>query len=120
MKNFRIIEIEKLRDASNFEWVEDAIYADLNDDGGFATYRIAMAMDLEDGEDSQYPLEDILDEYLLHVEEFIDTDEENSVKCIFGGELDDVQNFKSIIGKRAYNEEFVDEDGQTRVRLRIE
>src|SRR5680860_382494 len=119
MKNFRIIELEKLKDVSNFQFVEEGIYNDLNDDGGFATYRIAMAADLEDGEDTQYPLEDILDEYLVHVEEFLNNDENNSLKYIFGGELDDVQNFKSIIGKKVCNEEFVDEEGQTRVRLKI-
>jgi hypothetical protein len=97
-----------------------SIYKDLTDDGGFATYRIAMAMDLEAGEDTQYRLVDILDEYLVHVEEFLNNDGNNSLKYIFGGELDDVQNFKSIIGKRVYNEEFVDEEGQTRVRLKIE
>jgi hypothetical protein len=120
MKNFRIIELEKLKDVSNFQLVEEGIYNDLNDDGGFATYRIAMAMDLENEEDSQYPLEDILDEYLVHVEEFLNNDENNSLKCVFGGELDDVQNFKSLVGKRVYNEKFVDEEGQTRVRLKIE
>jgi hypothetical protein len=120
MKNIRIIELEKLKDTSNFQLVEENIYNDLNDDGGFATYRIAIAMDLEDGEDTQYPLEDILDKYLVHVEEFLTNEENNSLKYIFGGELDDVQNLKSIVGKRVYNEEFVDEKGQTRVRLKIE
>lgn len=116
MKNFRVIELEKLKDTSNFQQIEEGIYNDLNDDGGFATYR----MDIEDGENTQYPLEDILDEYLVHVEEFLESADTNSLKCVFGGELDDVQNFKSIIGKRAFNEEFVDKDGQKRVRLKIE
>lgn len=120
MKNFRIIELEKLNDVSNFQQVEEGIYNDLKDKGGFATYRIAMSMDLEDGEDTQYPLEDILDKYLVHVEEFLTNEENNSLKYIFGGELDNVQSLKSIVGKRVYNEEFVDEKGQTRIRLKIE
>lgn len=119
MKNFRTIELEKFNDISNFQPIEESIYNDLRDDGGFATYRIAMAMELEEGEDSQYPLEDILDNYLVHVEECLDS-EGSTVKYIFGGELDDIQNFKSILGKRAYNKEFIDEDGQTRVMLTIE
>ena len=66
MKNFKIIESKKINDSSNFELIEEGIYNDLKDDGGFATHRIAMAMELEEGEDSQYPLDDILDKYLIH------------------------------------------------------
>jgi len=120
MKNFRIIEVEQLKDTAHYELIEADIYKDLLDDGGFATHRIAMSMELEEGEDSQYPLEDILDKYYVHVEVFLETDHERCPKYIFGGELEDIQKFKSIIGKRAYNEEFVDEQGQTRVKLIIE
>ncbi len=63
----------------------------------------------------------MLDEYLVHVEEFLNNDDNAIIqKYIFGGELDDIQNLKSIIGKRAYNEKYIDEEGQTRVRLIIE
>lgn len=120
MKNFKIIEVEKLKDSSSYELIEDGIYNDLKDDGGFSTHRIAMTMELEEGENSQYPLEDILDKYYVHVEEFLEAKNENEPSYIFGGELDNIQNFKSIIGKRAFNEDFVDEEGQTRVKLIIE
>ena len=120
MKNFRIIEVEKLKDSSSYQLIEEGIYNDLKDDGGFSTHRIAMSMELEDGENSQYPLEDILDKYYVHVEEFLQSQIENESRFIFGGELDDVQNFKSITGKKAFNENFIDEEGQTRVKLIIE
>ena len=121
MKNFKVIEVEKLTDTSNYELVEANIYRDLNDDGDFATHRIAMSMDLEEGEEGQYPLEDILDEYLVHVEDFLDTaDDARTLRYIFGGELEDLQRLKLIVGKRAYNKEFVDENGQTRIKLMIE
>jgi len=120
MKNFRVIEVEKLKDISNFKLIEEDIYNDLNDNGGFATHRIALSMELEEGEDTQYPLEDILDKYLVHIEEFLTNDDDTVQKYIFGGDLEDIQNLKSIIGKRVYNEEFVDEEGQTQVRLIIE
>lgn len=116
MKNFKIIELKKLSDTVNYQPIEAGIFNDINDKGGFATHRIAMSLELEEGEDDQYPLEDILDEYLVHVEEFLD--KEGNAHCyIFGGELDDLQKLKLLVGKRAYNEEFVDEDGQTRVKL---
>ena len=119
MKNFRIIELEKLQEHTNFQLVEDGIYKDLNDVGGFATYRIAMAMEFEDGEDSQYPLEDILDEYFVHVVEFLSIEESNPREFIFGGEFEDVKNFKTILGKRVYNEELIDDEGLTIIRLKI-
>jgi hypothetical protein len=120
MKNFRIIAPEELNDRSRYEPAEEGIYRDLHDKGGYATYRLAMAMEQEEGEDSQYPLEDILDHYLVHVEVFLDAPAPGIFQAVFGGELDDLQNFKTIIGKRAFNEDFVDDDGKTRVRLRIE
>ena len=120
MKNIRIIEHEKLKDTSHYELIEQDIYKDLKDEDGYSTYRIAMSMEQEDGEDSQYPLEDILEKYLVHVEEFLESGESNIHRYILGGELDDVRNLKSILGKRAYNKEFVDEEGQTRVDLVIE
>ena len=95
MKNFRIIEVEKLKDYSSYELINEGIYNDLKDDGGFSTHRIAMAVELEAGENSQYPLEDILDKYYVHVEEFLESKSENESNYIFGGELDDIQNFKS-------------------------
>jgi hypothetical protein len=120
MKNFRIIEVENLKNSTRYELIEDHIYNDLKDDGGFSTHRIAMTMELEDGENNQYPLEDLLDKYYVHVEEFLESQNENEPRYIFGGELDDIQKFKSLIGKRAFNENFIDEEGQTRVKLTIE
>jgi hypothetical protein len=120
MKNFRIIAVEKLKDSSTYEWIEEGIYNDMKDDDRFSTHRIAMTMVLEEGENSQYPLEDLLDEYCVHVEEFIESKSENEPRFIFGGELDNIRNFKSLIGKRAFNEDFMDEHGETRVKLIIE
>jgi hypothetical protein len=120
MKNFRIIALDKLKSSSNYQLIEEGIYNDLKNDDGFASHRMAMAMELEEGESSQYPLEDILDKYLVHIEEFLDSDDDKTLKYIIGGDLDSIQNLKSIIGKRANNEDFVDEKGKTRVKLIIE
>jgi len=47
----------------------------------------------------QYPLEDILDEYYLHVSEFIlSTRSYNAV--VLAGELEDLQRAKCILGKK--------------------
>lgn len=120
MKNFRPISPEALNDRNRYEPVAEGIYNDLHDSGGFATYRMAMAMEMEVGEDSQYPLEDILDHFLVHVDEFLDADDPNEFHGIFGGELDDLQQFRTLIGKRAFNETLMGDDGKERIRLKIE
>ncbi len=81
---------------------------------------MAMAADLEDGEDDQYPIEDILDKYNVYVEELLDNNKQTTLNYVFAGELDDIQNLKLLIGKRAYNQETVDAEGRTRIRLIIE
>lgn len=120
MKNFTIIAPAQLTDTTQYELVEADIYNDLKDDGGFSTHRIAMSMELEEGDGSQYPLEDILDQYFVHVEEFLESEDPKTMRLVFGGELDSIQNFRSIVGKRAYNAEYTDEDGDKRIKLIIE
>lgn len=120
MKNFRPISPEKLNDRSRYEPAAEGIYKDLHDKGGFSTYRTAMAMEMEVGEDSQYPLEDILDHFLVHVDEFLDADDPDVFQAIFGGELEDLRQFRTLIGRRAFNESFIADDGKERIRLKIE
>jgi hypothetical protein len=98
----------------------EKLYNDLKSEDECGTHRIAMAMDLEDGENTQYPLEDILDKYLVDIEESLVSDQYRTVKYIISGELESILDLKSIIGKRAFNKEFVDENGKTRVKLMIE
>ncbi len=119
MKNFTILELEKLKDTAKYKKIEEGIYEKLRDDGRYSPPCIALSMELEAGENSQYPLEDILDKYLVHVEDFLESEEPSILKYIFGGGLEEIQQLKTIVGKRAYNEEFVDEDGQPRVKLVI-
>ena len=72
---------------------------------------MAMRGELEEGDSSQYPLEDILDKYLVHVAEFLETDTEQEFRYIFGGELESLQKLKLLVGKRAFNEDFTDDEG---------
>lgn len=119
MKNIRHIHLDKYTN-SNYELIEDNIYKNTEED----IYVFAIHFELEEDEDSQYPLEDVLDEFYLHVSDFIDEDAYYTSKNVtieLGGDLEDVQKaIKSIIGKRAYNSEYVGEDGQTYVKLIIE
>ncbi len=78
---------------------------------------------LEDGE-GQYPLEDLLDAYLLYISDFLASPPEtwtpgSRVTLEFGGELDAVRKATELVGKRVHNRKFVS-DGQQRVRLAID
>ncbi|MEL1244812.1 hypothetical protein AAEO56_11110 [Flavobacterium sp. DGU11] len=120
MKNIKLAELDKYDGNSNFELIEGNIYKDIEEDH----YVFALSYELEDEEDSQYPLEDILDKFYLHVSDFIDEERYNTSKDVtleLGGNLNNVKEAISIIiGKRVYNEEYDDEKGVTRVRLVIE
>ena len=120
MKNFSIIESYALAQTPAYQLVEEHIYLDKNKEGQFAPYRMAMTMELEEGEDDQYPLEDILDKFLVHVEEFLESTDEKVCRYVFGGEMDGIQKLKSLVGKRAYNQEYTDESGETWIKLVIE
>lgn len=119
MKNIQLEKLGKYQGNPNFAWIEGTIYKDLEEDH----YVVALSYELEETEDSQYPLEDILDKFYLHVSDFIDEAAFYSSKSVvleLAGSLEDVkQAIDALIGKRVYNEEFEDEKGETRVRLVI-
>lgn len=115
MKNFKILDPDILKDPSQYKVVETGIYQATGD----ASHRLAMSMELEGEEDGQYPLEDLLDKYFIHVEEFLSTDEARP-QYIFGGDLDGLQQMKALVGKRAYYQEFDAGGGDMRLKLVIE
>lgn len=118
MKNIQLIDLDKYS-SSKYELIEDNIYKNTEED----IHVFAINFELEENEDSQYPLEDILDKFYLYVSDFIDEDAyytSKNVNLELAGELTDVQNsIQSIIGKRVYNSEYVGDDGITRVKLII-
>jgi hypothetical protein len=125
MKNISVLKLDKYNELSNYLMEEDGVYKDLRDTD-VTNYRIALSFELENGEDEQYPLEDILDKYYLYVSDFLEQTNNfteklpNVLKLELAGELEDIQDVKYIIGKRVYNESFIKEDGKNYVRLVIE
>ena len=118
MKNIQQINLDKYNNPK-YELIENNVYKNKEDD----IHVFAINFELEENEDSQYPLEDILDKFYLHVSDFIDEDAfytSRNVNLELAGELSDVQSaIKSIIGKRVYNSEFI-EDGKTYAKLVID
>ena len=121
MRNIALETCNKYSNQENYELIKNGIYKDLKDEDD-DNYRMTISYEL-DSDDSQYPLEDILDKYYLHVSDFLEPENDyNSNKVIqeLGGTLDDIKNAQEIIGKKIYNQDFLDENGQVRVSLKIE
>ena len=124
MKNITLLKLEKYKNPFCYEKIEEGIYKDLNDLDS-TNYRISLSFDLEENETFQYPLEDILDKYFLHISNIIknetEQDKDNiSIEIELAGELEDVQKVKKILGKRVYNQISSKENGQHSVSLIIE
>ena len=128
MKNIHNLELEKYKDDSKYKKIADGIYQVLFDGKNGIhekrDYVAAFSFSLEEGENLQYPLEDILGKYYAHVSEFIQYDESNPVmqlELCTGDELNCMEKLKEIIGNRVYNQEYVSEnDKKSYVKLVID
>lgn len=98
MKEITLLDSEAYSIPLCYQAIEQGIYRDLDDEGD-TCFRMPIGFELEEGDCIQYPLEDILDEYYLHVSEFIlSTSTYNAL--VLAGELEDLQKAKYILGKR--------------------
>jgi hypothetical protein len=118
MKNIQILQLRGCAAKNGLQLVEPGIYRDTAD-GEDTNFRIAFSFDLEDGESSQYPLEDILDKYYLYVSDVL-SEAGTRMEIELGGTLIDVRKAIGLAGKRAYNAEYVDEKGKTFIKLVVE
>ena len=124
MINIKIIHLEKHKNKQEFELVENGIYKNLKDNDD-TNYRIALSYELEDGE-GQYPLEDILDKYYLHVSDFLDADfdiagkSDDIVNLELAGTLEAIHKVAALVGKRVFNKECTEEDGKVYFKFIIE
>ena len=70
MKEITLLDGEAYTIPLCYQSIEQGIYRDLEDEGD-TCFRMPISFKLDEGECLQYPLEYILDEYYLHVSEFI-------------------------------------------------
>lgn len=112
MKNIENYNAEKYN-KENYEKIEEGIYklkSKVND-LYVTSLTFIQEPELGEGENanyiSQYPLEDILDKFSVHVQDFYDElNKETSQVCYqeFGSPyLENIQKLRSIIGKHVYN-----------------
>ncbi len=111
MKIVKAIKLEKYNDIERYSSIDENIYKDFVND----TYCLTLYCFLEDGEDTQYPLEDILDQYYVNCTDYLEEKQVNGKNIyifeIEGSLMDADDNLKNIqgvsdlIGKRVFNYE---------------
>ena len=107
------------RDADNIDTEDDIVFEDDTDDQEDADMIYVTSIvfepepELEENDPadqyvSQYPLEDILDEFNIYCyDEYAEentTDKENSYVEFAGDDIEDIRKVLTIIGKHVYNE----------------
>ncbi len=110
MVNFQNYNAEKYN-SNEYELIEEGIYK--KDD----YYLTSLTFECEDsdgdeGEEAspqhipQYPLEDILDKFWVHVNDFYVELNKNSEKTCYqefaGSDIENIRKLRTIIGKRVY------------------
>lgn len=130
MKNIKSYDAEKYTTAKTgglfkkplYTPVEEDIYQ-MQDDERLYVTSLSFEQEPELGEDSQYPLEDVLDKFYCHVSDFYEelNVADSTICCLefAAPNVEDVRKLRSIIGKHVYNKEG-EEGGQTYVDLAIE
>ncbi|WP_298520993.1 hypothetical protein [uncultured Kordia sp.] len=73
--------------------MEENIYKDLNDKAGFSTYRIGITIHKKH---SLKELNTLVEPYFLYVEKELALKDYTKQYFILGGELEDIQKFKSM------------------------
>ncbi len=111
MKNIANYEAEKYKIDKKYKLVEDGIY--FINDGYVTSLVFEQERELGEGEKpssiSQYPLEDVLDKYVVYVSDFYEELNAKSEKLCFleftsdSGSNDDVKRLREIIGKHVYD-----------------
>lgn len=130
MKNIKYYEAEKYNE-EKYEKVAEHIYKTEDTFLGGEQYVTSLCFEqepeFEEGTSpqdiSQYPLEDILDKYLVAVEDFYENENNASSDICYlefsGKDMENIQDLLEIVGKHVYNKN-VEKDGDVSIDLIIE
>lgn len=124
MKNIQYYNASKYAEAQ-YEKREHGIFK--KDDEYYVSLSFVQEPEFDEGTDStyisQYPLEDVLDKFLVYVSDFYDTENEKGQDvCVLefaSGNEEHIEKLLSIVGKHVYNKVVI-EDGEEAVALIIE
>ena len=108
MNNIRLLHLEKY-DSNEFDLIDNYIYRNLKN----GNYCVAISFELENDEDTQNPLEDILEKYSVNITDFFEVNEKDGVYtlsieiegslCYNEVNLINIKNCLEIIGKRVHS-----------------
>lgn len=124
MKNIKNYDADKYLN-STYKMVENGIFQ--RNDLFVTSLSFQQEPDFDEGsnagEISQYPLDDILDRFYVHVSDFYKNENlKNSVVCYLefaSPDIEDIRKLRTIIGKHVFNQEYT-ENGKSYVKLVIE
>lgn len=116
MKIVKTLTLDKYSDTEKYSLVEGTVYKDVTGGVGGAmgithepVYCVTLYCELEENEDTQYPLEDILDKYFVNCTDVMEEKEEDGKRIyiveIEGTSLDSIREIAGFVGKRAFNYE---------------
>lgn len=102
----RILETIFLNKYKNkdYEKINELIYKNTKTN----LYHICLHGELEKGEDTQVPLEDLLDNFLVSCTGYLVTgnlDDKNFLIFELNGDFENIKNISNLIGKRIFIEE---------------
>lgn len=114
MKQIQNYNAQKYQGAA-YSSVADGIYQTKEDGEDIYVTSLSFVQEPEfaEGENasdiSEYPLEDLLDEFCCYISDFYEAlNTEHSLRCYLefaSAELEDVEKLRTIIGKHIYNKE---------------
>lgn len=100
--------LDKYGDREKYRSIDGTIFEDLSGE----TYCVTLYCELEEGEDTQYPLEDILDKYYLNCTGYLEEKEAEGKRVLIvevegsldrGSNLEHIKAVSGLIGKRVFN-----------------
>lgn len=116
MRILRALELDKYSDNARYTRHDSFVYEDATGGVGGkmgittgSVYCVTLYAELEEGEDTQYPLEDLLDKYYVNCTEVMEEKEEDGKRIyifeIEGEDAEAVKTIAGLVGKRVYNYE---------------
>lgn len=116
MKIIKAIKLEKYDNKERYMQVDGFVYKDAAGGVGgsmgisdSAVYCVTLYCELEENEDTQYPLEDILDKYNVNCTDVMEEKEENGKRIYIvemeGTEPESIKEIADFVGKRVFNYE---------------
>lgn len=116
MKIIKSLILDKYSNTEKYALIEGGIYKDITGGVGGSmgitdgpVYCVTLYSELEENEDTRYPLEDILDKYYVNCTDVMEEKVEDGKRIFIfeveGESLESIKEIASFVGKRVFNYE---------------